>query len=130
ASEKPAPEFEGITPAPVQSLIPTTLESFPEEPMGSVFAEQDQASSPKLIAHTAPQTSKIATPEILDANPPSFVEELHENVQHRAPLAAHGPRARTGKVEWSADRIENPPSRLYALEISGFQVAAVAFLFA
>src|SRR5216684_3175694 len=46
ASEKPAPAFEGLTPAPVQSLIPATLESFPEEPIGSVFPEQDQPSSP------------------------------------------------------------------------------------
>ena len=130
ASEKPAPEFEGLTPAPVESLIPATLESFPEEPIGSVFPEQDQPSSPKLIAHTASQTSKIATPEILDTNPTSFVEELQEKVQHRAPLAGFRPRARTGKVERSADRIENSPSRLYALEISGFQVAAVVFLFA
>jgi len=33
-------------------------------------------------------------------------------------------------VESSADRIENSPSRLYVLEISGFHVAAVVFLFA
>ncbi len=130
ASEKPTPEFEGLTPAPVESLIPATLESFPEEPMGSVFPEQDQPSSPKLIAHTASQTSKIATPTILDTNPTSFVEELQEKVQRRAQLAGFRPRALTGKVERSADRIENSPSRLYALEISGFQVAAVVFLFA
>src|SRR4029077_12473049 len=37
---------------------------------------------------------------------------------------------RAGKVESSADRIENSPSRLYVLEISGFQVAAVMFWFA
>ena len=130
ASEKPAPEFVGQTPAPVESLLPTTLESLPEEPMGSVFPEQDQPPSPKLIAYTASQTSKIATPKILNTNPPSFVEELQEKVQYRAPLAGFRPGARTGKVERSADRIENSPSRLYALEISGFQVAAVVFLFA
>ena len=97
--------------------------------MGSVFPEQDQPPSPKLIAYTASQTSKIATPKILNTNPPSFVEELQEKVQYRAPLAGFRPGARTGKVERSADRIENSPSRLYALEISGFQVAAVVFLF-
>jgi hypothetical protein len=130
ASEKPAPEFEGLTPAPIESLIPATLESFPEEPIGTVFPEQDQPSSPELIAHSATQASKIVTPEVLDANPPSFVEDLQEKVHHHAPVTGFGPQVRTGKVESSADRIENSPSRLHVLEISGFQVAAFMFLFA
>jgi len=130
AFEKPAPEFEGLTPAPVDGLIPATLESLPVEPIGSVFPEQDQSSSPELIAHTASRASKIVTPEILDANPPSFVEDLQEKVHHHAPVAGFGPQVRTAKVESLADRIENSPSRLYVLEISGFQVAAVMFLFA
>src|SRR5580693_380224 len=50
ASEKPAPEFESLTPEPIESLIPATLESFPEEPMRSVFREQDQPSATELIA--------------------------------------------------------------------------------
>src|ERR1700694_4806875 len=130
ASEKPAPEFEGLTPALVESLIPATLESLPEEPIGSVLLAQDQHSSPELIAHTASQASEIVTPEILDANPPSFAEDLQEKVHRHTPVAGFGPQVRTGKVESSADRIEDSPSRLYVLEISGFQVAAVAFLFA
>jgi len=121
---------EGLTPAPVASLIPATLENFPTKPIGSVFPEQDQTSSPELIAHTASQASEIVTPEILDANPPSFVEDLQEKVHHHAPVAGFGPQVRAGKVESSADRIENSPSRLYVLEISGFQVAAVMFWFA
>jgi TonB family protein len=129
ASEKPAPEFEGLTPALVERLIPATLESFPEEP-GSVLLEQDQHSSPELIAHTASQASEIVTPEILDASPPSFAEDLQEKVHRHTPVAGFEPQVRTGKVESSADRIEDSPSRLYVLEISGFQVAAVAFLFA
>jgi len=130
ASEKAAPELEGLTPAPVESHIPATLESFPEEPIGSVLPEQDQPSSPEQIAHTASQASKIVTPEILDANPRSLVEVLQEKVHHHAPIAGFAPQVRTGRVESSADRIENSDSRLYVLEISGFQVAAVAFLFA
>jgi protein TonB len=114
ASEKPTSELECLTPAPVESLIPANLEGFPEEPIGSVFPEQDQTSSP----------------EILDANPPSFVEQLSEKVHHHAPVAGVGPQVRTGKVESSADRIHNSPSRLYVLEISGLQVAAVMLLFA
>jgi TonB family protein len=121
---------EGLTPAPVESLIPATFENFPTMPIGSVFPEQDQPSSPELIARSASQASKIVTPEILDANPQSFVEDLQETVHHCAPVAGFGQQVRTGKVESSADRVENSPSRLYVLEISGFQVAAVVILFA
>jgi TonB family protein len=130
ASEKPAPEFEGLSPAPVESLIPATLERFPKEPIGSVFPGQDQLSSPELIAHTASQASKIVTPEILDANPPSFEEDLQEKVHRHAPAADFAPQIRTDKVESSADPIEDSPSHFYVLEISGFQVAGVVFLFA
>jgi len=130
ASEKPAPEFEGLTLGPVESLIPATLENCPEEPIGSVLPERDQPSSPDQIAHTASQVSKIVTPEILDANPPSFVEDLQEKVHLHAPVAGFAPQVRTDKVESSADRIEGSPSHSYVLKISGFQVAAVAFLFA
>jgi hypothetical protein len=125
---------EAVTPdaecnAPVESLLPTTLESFPEEPIWSVFPEQDEPSSPELIAHSASEASDIVTPEILDANPPSFAEDLQEKVHHDAPVAGFGPRVRTNKVELSANRIENSPSRIHVLEISGFQVAAFALVF-
>jgi protein TonB len=128
ASEKPAPEFEGLTPAPVESLIPATLKSFPQEPIRSVFPEQDQPSSPEPIASTASQAAK--THGIPDANPPSFAEDLQEKVHHYAPVASFGRQVRTGKVQLSADRIQNSPSRSYVLEISGFQVAAVVLVFA
>jgi TonB family protein len=130
ASEKPAPEPEGLTSPPVESLIPATLERFPEQPIGSVLPEQDQPSSPEQIGHTASQVSEIVTPKILDASLLSHVEDLREKVHHHATAAGFGPQVRTGRVESSADRIENSSSRLYVLEISGFQVAAVAFLFA
>jgi hypothetical protein len=129
ASEKPAPELEGLMPAPVESRIPATIESVPEEPMGSVLPEQNQASSLELIARTASQASRIVTPEILDANRPPFVEDLQEKVHRHAPVAGFGPRVRTGKLKSSADH-ENSPSRSYVLEISGFQVAVVVVLFA
>jgi hypothetical protein len=130
ASEKPTPEFEGLTPAPVESLIVANIESSPEGPIGSVLPGQDQPSSPELTAHCAFQASKIVTPEVLDASPPSFVEDLQEKVHHHASVAGFGSQVRTGKVGSSAERIENSPSRLYVLEISGFQVATVMFLFA
>ncbi len=121
---------EGLTPAPVESLIPATLENFPTKPVGSVFPEQDQTSSPELIAHTASQASEIVTPEILHANPPSLVEDLQEKVHHHTPVAGFGPQVRTRKVESSADRIKDSPLHSYVLEISGFQVAALMILFA
>ncbi|HWO35696.1 MAG TPA: hypothetical protein VNO32_43440, partial [Candidatus Acidoferrum sp.] len=37
---------------PVESLLPATLESFPEEPVASVFQEQAQPSSAERIVHT------------------------------------------------------------------------------
>jgi hypothetical protein len=130
ASEKPAAEFEGLTPAPVESLISPTLEIFPEEPIGCVFPEQDQPSLPKLIAYTGSQASEIVTPETLDASARSLVEDHQEKVQRHTPVAGFAPQVRTGKVEPSAGRIEDSPSHFYILEISGFQVAAIMFLFA
>jgi len=130
ASEMSATEFEGVAPSPVESLIPATLESFPEESIGNVFLEPDQPCLPEMIANTASQAAKIVTPEILDANPPLCVDDLQERVHDRAPVAGFGPQVRTGKVESSAHRIQNSPSRLNALEISGSQAAAALFLFA
>jgi TonB family protein len=130
ASEKPAPEFEDPLPAPVESLIPATLESFPEESIGSVFPEQDQPSSPELIAQTAPQASKIVTLEILDANPPSLGEDLHEKVHHHPSVSVLRPQVGTHKLGSAVEPIENSRSRKYVLEISGFHVAAVMILFA
>ncbi len=121
---------EGLTPAPVESLISATLENFPTKSIGSVFPAQDQTSSPELIAHTASQASEIVTLEILDASPLSLVEDLQEKVRHHTPVAGFGPQLRTDNVESSGDRIEHSPSHLYVLEISGFQVAALGILFA
>jgi len=130
ASEKSAPATEVLTPLPVESLIPATLESFAEEPIGSVFPEQDQPSPlVERIAHTASQASEIVTPEILDADLPLFVEDLQEKVHHPAPVPGLGSRVRRPKVESSADRNENSPSRKHVLEISGLQVATIALVF-
>ncbi|MGB2677087.1 MAG: energy transducer TonB [Candidatus Acidiferrum sp.] len=120
---------EGLTPAPLESLTPATLERFPDEPIGSVCPEQDQTSSPELMAHTASQASEIVAPEILDASSLSLVEDLQERVHHHTPVTGFGPQVRTGKFELSADRIENSPSHFHVLEISGLQVAAFALVF-
>jgi len=130
ASEKPAPEFEGLTLVPAESFLPATLESFPEEPVESVFPEQDETSSAKLIVHTASPASEIVTPDILDASPLSLVEDLGEKVHHHTPVAGFGRQVRTDKVESSRDRIKNSPSHLYVLGIPGLQITALVILFA
>jgi hypothetical protein len=114
---------------PVESFIPSTLQGLPEEPIQSTSLEQDQPASPEWIEVTASQAPQILTPGILDANPPSFVEDLDEKVHHEAPVAALEPQVRTRNVAPSADRIQNSPSRSYVLEISGFHVAAFALVF-
>ena len=113
---------------PVASVIPSTSESSPEQPTESVFPEQDQPFSPEWIEVTASQAPEIVTREILDPNPPSFVEDIREEVQPEPPVSALEPQVRTRKVASSADRIENSPARPYVLEISGFHVAAFAFV--
>jgi hypothetical protein len=127
-SEAAAPD--GLMPTPVESLFPATLESFPEECIGSVFPEQEQPPSPELIAQTAPQAFKIVTPEILDASALSLAEDLQKKVHHHPSVAGLGPQVGRHKLEPAVERIENSRSRKYVLEISGFHVAAVVILFA
>src|SRR5271157_2474164 len=129
ASEKPTPEFEGLTAAPVESLTPATLERFPDEPIGSVCPEQDQTSFPELIAHSASQASEIAAPEILEASAVSLVEDVQRKVHHHAPVTGVGPQVRTNRVKSSAGRVEDSSSRSRVLEISGLRVAAFALVF-
>jgi hypothetical protein len=129
-SEKQAPEFEGLTAAPVESLIPTTLESFPEVPIGSVFREQDHPTSPERIGHTVSEASKVGTSKILDASPLSLGEDLQKKVHRHTPVAGFARHVRIDKVDSSADRIEHSPSHFYVLKISGFQVTAFVFFFA
>jgi TonB family protein len=130
ASEKRSPEVEGLTPAPVESLVAAKFESFAEEPLGSVIPEQDQHSSPELIAHAGSRPPQTVTPEIRDGNAPSLVEDLPIKAHGDASVAVFGPQIRTRKTESSAKRVENSPSRSCVLELSGFHVAAALFLLA
>ncbi len=105
-------------------------EMFPSE---STYAKHTidrvQTSPPEKIARTAPQASEIAAGEILGASPLFLVEDVQEKAHHHTPVGGSGPPVRTDRVEWSADRIEDSPSRFNVLEISGFKVAAFVFLF-
>ena len=114
---------------PVASVIPSTCECSTEEPMESLSLEQDHPSSPEWIEVTAPQAPEVFTREILNANPPSFVEDLSEEVQPETPLPALEPPGRTRKAAPSPDHVQNSRSRPYVLEISGVHVAAFAFVF-
>ncbi|HEV2101366.1 MAG TPA: energy transducer TonB [Candidatus Acidoferrum sp.] len=116
----------------VSNFIAETVEDSPEEQMTSVFPEQDQSSSPKVTEDFASQAPEIARPQILEANPPSFVEEHREKVNERISIADVRPQVRTRKVGPSTNRFENSASRRHVLEISGVHVAAfaVVFLFA
>jgi len=130
ASEKRSPEVEGLAPAPVESLVAATFESFAEEPLGSVIPEQDQHSSPERIAHAGSRAAEIVTPEIRDGNAPSLIEDLPIKAHGEASVAVFGPQIRTRKTESSAKRVENSPSRSYVLELSRLHVAAALFLLA
>jgi hypothetical protein len=123
---------DAVLRSPVPTFIPATVENPPEGQIGSVFPKQDQSSSPKVTAHVASQAPEIAPPLILEANPPSVVEERREKVHEGAPVAGIRPQVRTRKVELSASRFENSTSRQHVLEISGLHIAAfaVVFLFA
>jgi TonB family protein len=124
-------QSEGLAPEPVDRLLPTPLEDFPREPTGSVFPEQEQASSPEEIVHPASHASEIGPAEVFDASPRLRAEDIQEEVHHDTRVAGYGRQVRTHKADSSVDRVEDSRSRFPVLEISGFQIAAFAvFLFA
>jgi hypothetical protein len=130
ASEKPSSEFEGIALTPVQSLLPTPLESVPEEPIWRAVTEQDQHFASDLIARAASRPSELVTADIRDATPPLFLEDFPMEVDRDASAAGFGPKIRNDRAESSANRSENSPLRSLVLELSGLQIAALVFLFA
>jgi TonB family protein len=65
---------------------------------------------------------------LLHDHSPRFLDESPENVGRHPLRAGFAPRLWSGLGESPADPLSNPPSGLRAIEISGFQVAAmVAF---
>jgi|SRR5579863_1412567 len=130
AFEKRSPESDGLTPEPVESLVAAKFESFADEPLGIAIPEQDQPSSPELIAHAGSRPPEIVTPEIRDGNAPSLIEDLPLKAHGDASVAVFGPQIRTCKAESPAKRAENSPSRSYVLELSRLHVAAALILLA
>ena len=125
-SEPSSMDAEPLVPA--ESLIPVTLESVPEDLVSAVVWEQAPPSSPDPIAAAASLAPKIVTLEIPVTIPPSLVERPQERVRHHTSVTDIRPEVRKRKVESSANRTENLPSRQHALEISGSHVAAFAFV--
>ena len=117
---------------PIENFIPAALERIPDAPMGSISPEREPPSAHELMVRASSEASEIVTPGIVDANPPSLVEDLPEREIQHAPVPDFGLRVRARKVQPSADRIENPPAHRRGLELSGLHVAAFAavFLFA
>jgi Gram-negative bacterial TonB protein C-terminal/PilZ domain len=130
ASVKTSPEIERLTPGPVQSLFPAPLESVSEAPKWTVVPEQEQYPALELMARAASGPSEFVRPEIQDASPPRFLEDLPLEAGHDAFAPGFGPRARAGRAEWPASPIENSPSRSFILGLSGLRVGALIFLFA
>jgi hypothetical protein len=111
--------------AQAQAKAPA-LEAERQVPVEAIHPTHDR----RLQKRTAPQASEIVACEILDVSPPSLVEDLQEKVHYHTPVAGLGPQVRTDRVESSADRIDDAPSHFHVLEMTGFQVAALVFLFA
>ena len=130
ASEKPSTELEGITPAPAQSLFSARLESAPEGPKWIAVSEQDQHFAPELIARAPSRPSELVTPEIHDASPPVFIEDLSIEGDHHAFAPGFGPEVRADRAECSSNRTEDSPLRSFVRELSGLQIAALVFLLA
>ena len=113
----------------VSSFVSEAVERSAEEQVARVFPEQHQSSTPDLALQTPFQAGTTAPLEIPEANPSSFSEERHENVNRPASVADVRSQVRTRKVESSTNRFENSASRRPVLEISGVHIVAFAVLF-
>ena len=120
---------EAVPDTPVSNLIPAVIDDSPEEEIVSVFPAQEQPALAEPATQTAPEATVSLPTEILDADPPPIFVEHAERVNPQASVAAARPQVRTRMLDAPANRIENPPYRQRVLEISGFQIAAVAVVF-
>ncbi len=130
ASEKLSPEFAGLMGARAESLLPAPFECAPEEPKWSDVPEQDQHFAPELISRTACRPSELVAPEIRDASPAVFIDDLSIEAEHGSFAPGFGPKIRTDRAESSVNRTEDSPLRSFVRELSGLQLAALVFLFA
>jgi len=102
-------------------------EEVPGVSVKNLFLEQDPPSLAERTARPGSQPFEIETSEPVDADSVSLVEQPNQEGRHTPALKDFAAGARMDKL--SRDRTEDSSSRLSALEISAFQVAAFAFLF-
>ena len=124
----PRAQEEGAAPEGERAIEPCPdPDDFPAVSIKDVFPEQSQAGLAERMGHTAPQQFEMKTSEkIADADSPSAVEHPHQKEHYSPSFSGFVAHVRTGQS--SADRIAGSSSRLPAIEISAFQVTAVAFL--
>jgi Gram-negative bacterial TonB protein C-terminal len=120
---------EAVPDGAVANPIPAVIDDSPEEEIVSAFPAQEQPASAEQAAQTASEVTVNLPPGNLDADPSSFFMEHPERVSLQAAVTAARPQVRTHKFEAQVNRAGNFPSRQRALEISGFQIAAVAVVF-
>jgi hypothetical protein len=131
ASEKPTTPVDEIKPQQGPLPIPAATPADADVSMFASAAEISNADFPQSLEASFPsRRARNFAPEPIKTSIPELAEDLQEKVRHHAPVAGFGSQVRAGKVESSADRIEDSPSHFHVLEISGVQVAAFVFLFA
>jgi hypothetical protein len=110
-----------------QEAAEAYADELPALSIKNVLPEQDPSFLPVRMEYTASRKFEIEAPEIVDENSASLVEQLHQEDHRSSSLSDFAALSRMDRS--SADSAEGSSSRLPALEISAFQVAAFALLF-
>jgi Gram-negative bacterial TonB protein C-terminal len=109
-----------------QAAVPCTGDdNFPVDSIRRVFAAQEQTPS---ASRTTSPSSEIAPSRILVVNSPVRIDGLQETASQPAPVSGFPSQVQTGEVKSSADRSSGSSPHFRILEISGFQIAAFAFV--
>lgn len=109
-----------------QGAAEACADELPALSIKNVVPEQDTSFLPDRMEY-ASREFDIEAPEIVDEKSASLVEQLYQEGRHSPALSDFAAQARLDRP--SADSTGGSSSRLPALEISAFQVTAVALLF-
>ena len=137
--EEPPPEpMWSVLPTHHQSSLPepsaahaghpgTTIPSPQTTPSYSAMSEHLVEVSPHETLDDVPDEVLNGLPEepsddVPEDAQPTYLATLQQKMYPHASVAAFAPSARAGKFASSAGQVDNPSSRPYVLEISGFQV--------
>jgi len=110
-----------------QEAAETRADELPTLSIKNVLPEQDPPFLPDRTEYTAPREFEIATPEIVDEDSASLVEQLYQEDQESPACSDFAAQARMERS--SAESTGGSFSRLPGLKISAFQVMAFALLF-